>query len=273
MTCAYCTRRMQPESVSHEVQRLVSEYVSPGPSRGPGRAVTAAALKPAAPAPRPAGRPVVVSIAGLAGAGKSSLCQALKRLDPEVRARPRISLWRYVAGIPPLIPTFLRLHRPFHGVLAKEMKRILRLHALERLVHETTDCRILVFDEGPVYLLARILVYGGPGIKTRSFQECWRRAIATWAVELNAIVWLDAPEDLLAARLRARPVHPFAHTGTDDRSVRGLLRAYRAAFDQVIGELTAAGGPLPWALRTDLASVDWTARDLLVKLRRLGGAA
>ena len=191
------------------------------------------------------------------------------RLDPEVRARPPVSVWRYITGIPPLIPTFLRLHRPFHGVLGKEMKRILRLHALERLVHETRDCRILVFDEGPVYLLARILVYGGPGIRTRSFQECWRRAITTWAAELDALVWLEAPEDLLAARLRARPQHPFAHTGTDDRSVRGLLRAYREAFAQVIGELTAAGGPRPWPVRTDLASVDWTARDLLIRLRRL----
>ena len=231
--------------------------------------MTAVALKPAALAPRPAGRPLVVSIAGLAGTGKSSLSRALMQLDPDVRARPRISFWRYLTDIPALIPTFLRLHRPFHGVLAKEMKRILRLHALERLVHETKDCRILVFDEGPVYLLARILVYGGPGIRTRSFQECWRRAIATWAAELDVVVWLDAPEDLLAARLRARPVHPFAHTGTDDRSVRGLLRAYREAFAQVIGELTAAGGPRPWPVRTDLASVDWTARDLLVKLRRL----
>jgi hypothetical protein len=52
-----------------------------------------------------------------------------------------------------------------------------------------------------------------------------------------------------------------------------LLRAYRDAFAQVIGDLTAAGGPQPWSVRTDLSSVDWTARDLLVRLRRLCGAA
>ncbi len=231
------------------------------------------ALRSAAAPIHETDRPLVVAIAGLAGAGKSSLGRALMRLDPAVRARPRVSFWRYLARIPPLIPTFLRLHRPFRGVLGKEMKRLLRLDALHRLVQETRNCRILVFDEGPVYLLARILVYGGAGIRTQAFEECWRRAIATWAAELDVIVWLEAPEDLLAERLRARPHHPFAHTGTDDRSVRRLFRSYRAAFAQVIGELTAAGGPRPWTIRTDHGSVDATAQELLVRLYRLRGGA
>lgn len=231
------------------------------------------ALQSAAALTRHTDRPLVVAIAGLAGAGKSSLSQALARLDPEVQARPRVSFWRYLTSIPPLIPSFLGFHRPFRGVLGKEMKRILRLHALQRLVHETRNCRILVFDEGPVYLLARILVYGGPGIQTPTFEQCWRRAIATWAAELDVIVWLEAPEDLLATRLRARPQHPFAHTGTDEGSVRALFRAYREAFTRVMGELTAAGGPRPWTVRTDHGSVDGTARKLLVRLYRLCGAA
>lgn len=257
---------MQPPERSHKAHRLVPDYPGPGHGRGRGSALTTALQSAAAPT-RQTDRPLVVALVGLAGAGKSSLGQALIRLDPEVQTRPRVSWWRYLTSIPPLIRTFVRLHRPFRGVLGKEMKRLLRLHALQRLVHETTDCRILVFDEGPVYLLARILVYGGPGIKTRSFEQCWRRAIATWAAELDVIVWLEAPEELLAARLRARPQHPFTHTGTDDQSVRALFRAYREAFTRVIGELTAAGGPRPWTVPTDRGSVDRTARELLARLR------
>lgn len=212
-------------------------------------------------------RPLVVALAGLAGAGKSSLARALAALDPGVRARPRISWWRYVASLPSVIPTFFSLHRPFRRVLNKEMKRFLRLDALHRLVQETTDCRILVFDEGPVYLLARILVYGGENIQTSSFEECWRRAIDTWAAELDAIVWLDAPEHLLAARLRARRQHPFGDRS--DHAVRWRLAAYRAAFSRVIRDLTAAGAPRPWTVRTDHGAVDGTARDLLARLTSL----
>jgi len=232
--------------------------------------LTRTAATIAAPPRRP-DRPLVVALAGLAGAGKSSLARALTALDPEIRARPRVSWWRYLASLPAMIPTFISLHRPFRGVLGKEMKRFLRLDALHRLVQETTDCRMLVFNEGPVYMLSRILVYGGENIQTRSFEECWRRAIATWAPELDAIVWLEAPENLLAARLRARAQHPFADRS--DHAVHRLLGAYREAFTRVIRELTAAGGPPPWTVRTDRGSVDGTARDLLARLRALRGAA
>jgi len=221
--------------------------------------------------PRRADRPLVVALAGLAGAGKSSLARALVALDPEIRARPRVSWWRYLASLPAVIPTFISLHRPYRGWLGKEMKRFLRLEALHRLVQETTDCRMLVFDEGPVYLLSRILVYGGQNIQTRSFDECWRRAIDTWAPALDAIVWLEAPENLLSERLRARGKHPFADRS--DEAVRRLLGAYREAFNRVIRELTAAGGPRPWTVRTDRGSVASTARDLLARLRALRGAA
>ncbi len=220
-------------------------------------------------APRRADRPLAVELAGLAGAGKSSIAGALVELDPALRARPRVSWWRHLTSVPPLVPTFVSLHWPLRRVLGKEMKRLLRLRALHRLAEETKDCEILVFDEGPVYLLARILVFGGKNIQTRGFERCWRRAVATWAATLDAIVWLEAPDDVLAPRLRSRPEHPFGDA--DDRTVAALLRAYRQAFSRVIAELTAAGGPPVWTVRTDRGSSDVTARELLAGLRALRG--
>jgi len=215
--------------------------------------------------PRPPDRPLVVALVGVAGVGKSSLAGALARLEPSVRVRPRITWWQYLVNVPAMLPTFLQIHRPFRGVLFKEMKRLLRLHVLHRLVRETQDCRILVFDEGPVYLLARILVYGARRIQTRGFEEWWQRAIAMWAAELDVIVWLDAPDGVLGPRLRNRPLHPFVYTG--DNSVQALLRAYRDAFARVIDDLVAAGGPRPWVVSTARGSVDRTAYELLKKLQ------
>ena len=217
--------------------------------------------------PRPSDRPLVVALVGVAGVGKSSLAGALARLEPEVRVRPRVSWWQYLVNVPAMMSTFLDIHRPFRGVLFKEMKRLLRLHVLHRLVRETKDCGILVFDEGPVYLLARILVYGDDRIRTSGFDEWWRRAIAAWAAELDVIVWLDAPDGVLGPRLRNRPRHPFVYQG--ERPVRALLSSYRDAFARVIDELVAAGGPRPWTVSTARGTVDRTAHELLVKLQAL----
>lgn len=229
------------------------------------------ALRGDAGRPRRTDRPLVVELVGLAGAGKSSIARALVELDPQIRARPRVSWWRHATSVPPLVPTFVNLHWPFRGVLVKEMKRILRLRALHRLAEETKDCHILLFDEGPVYMLARILVFGGEKIQTRAFQQCWRRAIVRWAQTLSAIVWLEAPEHVLAARLRTRSEHPFGDVG--DQAVTALFRAYRDAFARVIAELTAAGGPQPWTVSTNRGSPALTAPELLAGLRALRGAA
>jgi shikimate kinase len=220
---------------------------------------------------RGADRSLVVELAGLAGAGKSSLTRALAGLDPEIRARPRVSWARYLACVPPLVPTLLSLHWPFRGVLRKEMKRVLRLQALNRLSLGTRDGRTLLFDEGPVYMLARILVFGGQNVQTHGFQRWWRHAIARWAETLDVIIWLEASDDLLAARLRTRPEHPFGDV--DDRAVSALLCAYREAFTRVIGELTAAAGPRVWTVPTDRGSVDSHAQELLARLRVVRGTA
>jgi hypothetical protein len=151
------------------------------------------------------------------------------------------------------------------------MKRVLRLQALNRLSLGTRDGRTLLFDEGPVYMLARILVFGGQNVQTHGFQRWWRHAIARWAETLDVIIWLEASDDLLAARLRTRPEHPFGDV--DDRAVSALLCAYREAFTRVIGELTAAAGPRVWTVPTDRGSVDSHAQELLARLRVVRGTA
>lgn len=227
----------------------------------------------AAPLPRGrADRPLVIELAGLAGAGKSAITRALGRLDPTIHARPRVSLRWHLVSLPALLPTFVGLHWPFRGVLSKEMKRILRLRALHRLVHRTRGGGALVFDEGPVYMLARILFFGGRNIETEAFARWWRRAIARWTATLDVIVWLHAPDDVLAARIHTRQQR-HRYQGADDQALTAFLNGYRAAFARVLTELTVAGGPQLWTLATDRGSADVQARELLDRLRTPGATA
>ena len=209
---------------------------------------------------------VVVELIGVAGAGKSSIASALVALDDEIRARPRVRERTYAATVPTLLPTFLRLHWPPRRVLAKEMKRILRVQALHRLVRTTRWRGPILFDEGPVYMLARLLVFGGDAVQTPAFSRWWHQAIAQWARTLSAIVWVDASDDVLVARLntRAQP-HPLG--GAPDSVVRAFLASYREAFRRVLADLQAAGTPAPWIMVTDRTSVVETARVILARLQ------
>ena len=207
----------------------------------------------------------MIELAGVAGAGKSALARTLSRLDPDIRTRPRVSAWRYLASVPALAPTFVNLHWPFHGMLTKEMKRMLRVRALYRLAQRTTGEGTVVFDEGPVYMLARMLVFGGEGTRTRAFERWWRAAIAQWAAMLDAVVWLEVPDAVLAVRIRTRSQwHPLQ--GAHDAAVSAFLRSYRDAFGRVLDELCVAGGPPLWTVAADRESPDASARALLARL-------
>ncbi len=213
-------------------------------------------------------RPLVIELAGLAGAGKSAIAAGLAHLDPGLRVRPHVSGADYLASAAPLLPTFVSLHWPFRGLLSKEMKRILRLGALHRVAQRSEQYRALVFDEGPVYMLARILVYGGENIRTRGFARWWRRAVAQWAATLDVVVWLDAPDAVLAERIHTRPQwHHVQGAGTE--ALTAFLRVYRTAFTRVITELTTCRGPELWTVGTERGPIDLKTRELLARLDAL----
>lgn len=214
----------------------------------------------------------MVELAGLAGAGKSTLAANLVRLDPEICARPPLTARSHLANVPALVPTFLGLHWPFRGLRTKEMKRILRVRTLLDLVHGRAPGSTLLFDEGPVYMLARILMFGGDSSRNAGLQRWWRRAIAQWAATLDLVVWLEAPDDVLAARLNTRDQqHPMR--GAPDALVRAFLGSYRDAFNHVLAELCVAGGPQRLTVATNTASAAATAGTVLARLRALRSPA
>src|SRR4029453_15029863 len=105
--------------------------------------------------------------------------QNLRKRDKQIRAGLRISRTTYIKEAFLLLPTFLDIHRPYKPILWKEMKRILYLKALHQLLQrETTQNHIaIVLDEGPVYMLSRLRVFGGETIQSLSFEKWWHAAI------------------------------------------------------------------------------------------------
>jgi hypothetical protein len=216
-----------------------------------------------------AARPLIVELAGPAGGGKSSLLDVCGRRDRSLRTDLRVARSWHVATVSSLLPTFIDLHRPFRGILWKEMKRILHLQALHAFLRQPAFAasRALVLDEGPVYMLARILVLGESKIQTRGFARWWRAAIATWARALDVVVWLDAPTNVLAGRIRHRP-QPHPVRELSEEAIGGFLEAWRVAYIQVLSDLAANWGPAVWTFDTHQMSAERLAEHFLARLER-----
>lgn len=184
--------------------------------------------------------------------------------DARVRGNVTIPRARYVASAAPLLPTLVRLHLPFRGFRQQEMKRVLYLTTLERMLSGAATHRdeIRVLDEGPVYMLARMLYFNERLMTDAAFRRWWGVAASRWARVLDAVVWLDADTAILARRIRERPGRPPV-SDTRDAHLLPFLRRYRRCYSRVMHDLAVFGGPLVVHIDSGRMPVDVIAQDVL----------
>jgi len=207
-------------------------------------------------------------LVGLAATGKTSLLRALGEREPGWRAGLRPPKVRHAWSAISLLPTFIALHRPPRRLLWKEMKRITYLRTLRRAI-AVEACRpegVIVLDEGPVYMMARIRMYGGAPVRSAAFDPWWREVVGEWRRALDLVVWLDAPDSILARRLRSRAQRHRLQSA-EDRHIEEFLVSYRAAYDEVMTVLAKEGGVRVVKFRTDRQTPDRIAEKVALELR------
>lgn len=202
--------------------------------------------------------PQVVELVGPAGAGKTTLRRALAALEPRAHTAVRIDRRREFGVV---MHTALRLLVPVLAGTADrrgapswgDAVQLVRLRALrpavDRLV--ANSGQLVLLDEGPVYALAKLEAYSGAARDTGAFGALWRDALARWRPTLDVIVWLDAPDELLVHRIRARAkAHRIKMAATLEAAC--FLSRYREAYGTVVARFCTPGGPR--LLRIDTAS-------------------
>jgi len=182
-------------------------------------------------------RPRVIELIGPAGVGKSEVTAQLARL-PGVLCTSiwEVPLTELAWATFCTIPSAAKLIRRAGAPLSRELRHIARLRALLNFLDrdELSAYRYIVLDEGAIYTLSWLHVIGHSvfaDLRTNS----WRHYIAAlWAAQLDEVIWLDAPDTVLAHRLRTRAKrHVMANAS--DRSVTAFSLRYRAAFNSTIG--------------------------------------
>ena len=188
----------------------------------------------------------VIELAGPAGAGKSTLSAALVGHLHAARG----SIWGLpvfplLANGAQLTPTFTGLWLHSRSPLWDETRHMVRLRTLRRTLTRAARYRngALIFDEGPVFAMAWLRGFGQDTMRQDPCTEWWSTTLRQWASILDVVVVLDAPDQLLAARIRARN-SPHQVKGFPDPEIARWMARFRQALDWVLAGMAVHGGPM-----------------------------
>ena len=241
--------------------------------------------------------PLIVELVGPAGAGKSTLTQALNwrssRVLPIVHPCYRnIGQAPFFARNSLLaLPTLAALAAQHHPLMVGTWKRsganaipafrdgdwlsrreiawmviLTGWHTVLRR-QGSVGKDVVVLDQGPVYLLTELHAFGSRVLASRPAKEWWARMYEQWADTLDLVIRLDADDEVLAQRIRAR-VQCHIVKDESDEKISEFLGQFRTAYDTVISRLLASSRRLR-ILRLDTGeeSLDETANRILAACR------
>jgi hypothetical protein len=186
----------------------------------------------------------ILEVVGPAGAGKTTIVRALLSEHRGLTGRPPV---RRLGNVPLIaregiafLPWLFRCCMPGPRVPSPgHVKRMVYLQVLAEVLHAPVPAGVqaLVFDQGPVFLLAGLRdVFEGAASPRLS--RWWASGLHRWAALLDGVIWLDAPDAVLVRRINARDKgHSLRGRTTREASI-ALARA-RETYESVLADLAA----------------------------------
>ena len=217
---------------------------------------------------------MIVELVGVAGAGKTTVLNAIRQRDQTIRPWRRFerlrSLPMSIRHMVALVPTALELLRKSPRSCWACTKHLVRLRTLHTmLARETTTAhRAIILDEGPVYSLCRLRLLQQASLGNTHLPSGWRTTLAQWPGSLDVVIWLDAPDPVLMQRIRSRAKAHDVKQGTD-REVFGFLERWRCTYREILAHLPAAGPVKMVEVDTARESAGQAASSVLAVVKRM----
>ena len=192
-------------------------------------------------------RPLIVELAGPAGAGKSTLTAALSECDRNIRVgmfpniRDLKSIPFFLLNTISLLPVFAAIYRnnKQRPLTTQQMVIMAILHGWFRQLRAAnpTNGEVIILDQGPIYMLSELIRFGPANFRNTT-SKWWRYVCDVWADTLDIVICLDAPDTLLMKRIRERGKGHGVKEHSDQWAIEFLAR-YRDAQNEVINSMIA----------------------------------
>lgn len=189
-------------------------------------------------------RPLIVEIAGPAGAGKTTLAKALSRCNenivispvPGVREARNIPLFIGQALV--LLPIFLWPSPNGKRLTWREIKMMMHVNGWDHILswQASSNYAVIVLDHGPVYRLATLHEFGPEITQSQRFQKWSNRMLNRWAALLDMVIWLDAPNPVLVERINNRDSRHIVK-GKPEQEMYNFLARFRTAYEHMVSML------------------------------------
>ena len=215
-------------------------------------------------------RLLILELVGPAGAGKTTLLRTLSRRNPAIQIGSEIELQKikyapvFLRNFISLLPIFLRQLRHGQSFTWDEVKYLVYLQGWSKVLLKEAGSgnAAILLDHGPVFKLATLNEFGPEKLKADSFETWWDNMFKQWALTLNMVVWLDAPNAVLENRINSRDQRHLVK-GKNESEVVQFLARYRASYEETLSKLKTHGGPLLLQFDTSQTSIEKVADEIL----------
>jgi deoxyadenosine/deoxycytidine kinase len=194
----------------------------------------------------------IIEIVGPAGAGKTTLYQALGCHTDRIRLEnfPDVHKWAdvpfYILNGIQLISSLICLPRSNSRQLTRRefawMSILYGWSALLRKQSKESN-KAIILDQGPIYLLAEMRLFGPEYLRQSSTDSLWQDFYQRWKTTLDMVVLLDAANDVLLERIRNRKQELIVKD-QPVAVVYDYLNHYRAEYAFLLSTLAARNADL-----------------------------